>query len=69
MAKRLVQLNGEGEGGGELRPAGEKSHGAFACGPRAASPAGGDAGPDRGRLAREGNSEGPHAGVCLLGRT
>jgi hypothetical protein len=51
------------EGGGEIRPAGEKSHGAGACGSRAARPAGGNAGPDRASHAREGNSEGPHAGL------
>ena len=57
------------EGGGELRPAGGRSHGAGARGHRAAKPAGGDAGPDRASHAEEGNSEGPHAGLCLLGRT
>jgi hypothetical protein len=51
------------------RPAGDRSHGAEACGDRSARPAGGDAGPDRASHAREGNSEGPHAGLCLLGRT
>ena len=57
------------EGGGEIRPAGGRSHGAGARGSRAARPAGGDAGPDRASHARKGNSEGPHAGLCLLGRT
>jgi hypothetical protein len=51
-------------GGGPIRPAGDGSHRAEACGPRAARPAGGDAGPDRASHAREGNSEGPHAGLC-----
>ena len=63
------QVSDEWEGGGEIRPAGGRSRGAGACGPRAARPAGGDAGPDRASHAREGNSEGPHAGLCLLGRT
>jgi hypothetical protein len=55
--------------GGEIRPAGHRSDCAGACGSRAARPAGGDAGPDRGSCVREGNSEGPHAGLCQLGRT
>jgi hypothetical protein len=69
LAKRFVQLHGKREGGGEIRPAGEKSYGAEACGHQAARPASGNAGPDRASLPREGNSEVPHASLCLLGRT
>ena len=60
----LKQGGGGREGGGEIRPAGRRSHHAGASGHRAARPAGGDAGPDRASHAREGNSEGPHAGLC-----
>ena len=69
LARPLKQAPGEREGDGEDRPAGDRSHCAEACGPRAARMAGGNAGPDRASHAREGNSEGPHAGLCLLGRT
>jgi hypothetical protein len=53
-----------GEGGGQIRPAGDMSHSAGACGTRAARPVGGDAGPERASHARKGNSEGPLAGLC-----
>jgi hypothetical protein len=56
-------------GGGEIRPAGDRSHSGGACGNRAARPAGGNAGRARARSARARNSEGPHAGLCQLGRT
>jgi len=69
LATRLTQDRGEREGSGEARPVGGRSHRAGACGSRAARPAGGYAGPDRLSCAREGNSEGSHAGLCLLGRT
>jgi hypothetical protein len=69
MTAFQVKRPGRSEGGGEIRPAGEKSHGAEACGSRAARPAGGDAGPDRASHAREGNSDGPDASLCLVGRT
>ena len=65
----LLQVLCEREGGSEIRPAGDTSHCAEACGHRAARPAGGDADPDRAFHARKGNSEGPHVGLCLLGRT
>jgi len=64
MATQVVSVRCKPEGGGEIRPAGAWSHHAEACGHRAARPAGGDAGPDRALHAREGNSEGPHAGLC-----
>jgi hypothetical protein len=45
LASRLRQVRGAREGGGEIRPAGGRSHGAGACGHRAARPVGGNAGP------------------------
>jgi len=51
-------------GAAQLLLAGARSHAAGTCGHRAARPAGGNAGPDRALHAREGNSEGPHAGLC-----
>jgi len=62
--RELLSVLFENGGGGEIRPAGGRSHRAGACGSRAARPAGGYAGPDRLSCAREGNSEGSHAGLC-----
>jgi hypothetical protein len=68
-ASGTCRCTGNRGGGGEIRPAGDRSHSDGACGHRAARPAGGNAGRARARSARARNSEGPHAGLCLLGRT
>jgi hypothetical protein len=69
LCQILMTVSLESGGGGEIRPAGGRSHRAGPCGHRAVRPAGGDAGPDRTRHVREGNSEAPYTGLCLLGRT
>jgi len=57
MARRFVQAHGERERGGEIRPAGGRSHGVGACGTRAGVPRWGIAGmasyEPRGALPRD----------------